>query len=348
MKIARASVHASRPERGGEHRHQRDARKGESVGSVHRRSGDASCGGRLRGFANGNRRNRTVHHEAEARLSDLPGRLAVGDLRRGGRGRRCDRGRRGAGGLLAVAAGLAASEAVRLLARLEGSREWRRGRSRGPRGRRRSLWGRRSAGAGRCRCVRRCLRSERFPGPRRRTGRTGPGGHDGRHLGRRRRWRTGCFSESSTTAGRWSLLVLVGTFVGDTAAHLFGSLFGKTPLAPSISPNKTVEGLVAGIAAAPLAVVCVALAAEPWLGHGRGGPVRAGRRDRGAARRPVGIDHQEGSWRQGLGHAARRARRRARPSRCALVHCAVGLLPGNWLWYERRASCARTSCRSSS
>ena len=68
--------------------------------------------------------------------------------------------------------------------------------------------------------------------------------------------------------GALVLLVLVGTFVGDTAAHLLGSMFGKTPLAPSISPNKTVEGLVAGIAGGTVAVVCVALAAEPWLGTG--------------------------------------------------------------------------------
>jgi phosphatidate cytidylyltransferase len=41
--------------------------------------------------------------------------------------------------------------------------------------------------------------------------------------------------------------VLVGTFVGDTAAYTGGRLWGRRPLAPDISPNKTVEGLVAGI-----------------------------------------------------------------------------------------------------
>jgi phosphatidate cytidylyltransferase len=68
--------------------------------------------------------------------------------------------------------------------------------------------------------------------------------------------------------GALVLLVLVGTFVGDTAAHLLGSIFGRTPLAPSISPRKTVEGLIAGISGGTAAVVCVALAAEPWLGAG--------------------------------------------------------------------------------
>ena len=41
--------------------------------------------------------------------------------------------------------------------------------------------------------------------------------------------------------------VLVGTFIGDTAAYLGGRAFGTRPLAPRISPNKTVEGLVFGI-----------------------------------------------------------------------------------------------------
>ena len=37
--------------------------------------------------------------------------------------------------------------------------------------------------------------------------------------------------------------VLVGTFLGDTGAYLGGRMFGRRPLAPSISPGKTVEGL---------------------------------------------------------------------------------------------------------
>jgi phosphatidate cytidylyltransferase len=40
--------------------------------------------------------------------------------------------------------------------------------------------------------------------------------------------------------------VLVGTFLGDTGAYFGGRLFGRRPLAPSISPNKTVEGLAIG------------------------------------------------------------------------------------------------------
>ncbi len=41
--------------------------------------------------------------------------------------------------------------------------------------------------------------------------------------------------------------VLVGTFLGDTGAYLGGRTFGRRPLAPHISPNKTVEGLLAGM-----------------------------------------------------------------------------------------------------
>jgi phosphatidate cytidylyltransferase len=40
--------------------------------------------------------------------------------------------------------------------------------------------------------------------------------------------------------------VLVATFVTDTAAYAGGRLFGRHQLAPKLSPNKTVEGLVFG------------------------------------------------------------------------------------------------------
>ena len=43
------------------------------------------------------------------------------------------------------------------------------------------------------------------------------------------------------------LYVLCGAFVSDTFAFLVGSKFGKTKLAPDISPNKTVEGSLGGI-----------------------------------------------------------------------------------------------------
>jgi phosphatidate cytidylyltransferase len=40
--------------------------------------------------------------------------------------------------------------------------------------------------------------------------------------------------------------VLVGTFVADTAAYATGRMFGAHRIAPSLSPNKTLEGLVGG------------------------------------------------------------------------------------------------------
>jgi phosphatidate cytidylyltransferase len=61
--------------------------------------------------------------------------------------------------------------------------------------------------------------------------------------------------------------VLVGTFLGDTGAYFGGRLFGRRPLAPSISPNKTVEGLVIGVVCAILGV-WIAGRYEEWLPGG--------------------------------------------------------------------------------
>jgi phosphatidate cytidylyltransferase len=58
--------------------------------------------------------------------------------------------------------------------------------------------------------------------------------------------------------------VLVGTFLGDTGAYFGGRLFGKRPLAPAISPNKTVEGLLIGMLCAVLAV-WIAGRYQEWL-----------------------------------------------------------------------------------
>jgi phosphatidate cytidylyltransferase len=40
--------------------------------------------------------------------------------------------------------------------------------------------------------------------------------------------------------------VLVGTFATDTGAYATGRMFGSHPIAPDLSPNKTIEGLVGG------------------------------------------------------------------------------------------------------
>src|SRR5215210_4273773 len=41
--------------------------------------------------------------------------------------------------------------------------------------------------------------------------------------------------------------VLIATFVGDTFAYFVGRSYGRTKIAPLISPNKTLEGLAGGI-----------------------------------------------------------------------------------------------------
>jgi phosphatidate cytidylyltransferase len=59
--------------------------------------------------------------------------------------------------------------------------------------------------------------------------------------------------------------VLLAVFIGDTAAQLFGSAFGRRRLAPSISPNKTVEGLLAGIVVGTAACWAFATFAQDFL-----------------------------------------------------------------------------------
>ena len=51
-----------------------------------------------------------------------------------------------------------------------------------------------------------------------------------------------------------SLFFLI-VFAGDTGAYYTGRSFGKNKLAPRISPGKTVEGVIGGLAANVLAVV---------------------------------------------------------------------------------------------
>ena len=54
--------------------------------------------------------------------------------------------------------------------------------------------------------------------------------------------------------GALVFLVLLGTFLGDTAAYLGGRWLGQRRLAPRISPNKTVEGLLFGMLVCALVV----------------------------------------------------------------------------------------------
>ncbi|MFZ0090772.1 MAG: phosphatidate cytidylyltransferase, partial [Solirubrobacteraceae bacterium] len=61
--------------------------------------------------------------------------------------------------------------------------------------------------------------------------------------------------------------VLVGTFLADTAAYLGGRMFGRRPLAPSISPHKTVEGLICGMIVAIVSLFIAGLN-QPWMHQG--------------------------------------------------------------------------------
>jgi len=58
--------------------------------------------------------------------------------------------------------------------------------------------------------------------------------------------------------------ILVGTFVGDTGAYIGGRWFGRRRLAPSVSPNKTVEGLLIGMFSA-LVATWLAGTYQDWL-----------------------------------------------------------------------------------
>jgi phosphatidate cytidylyltransferase len=68
--------------------------------------------------------------------------------------------------------------------------------------------------------------------------------------------------------GALVLDVLIGTFVGDTAAYFGGRAWGRRRLAPSISPNKTLEGLLTGIVGGTVAfwLFAVAYQHEWFLG----------------------------------------------------------------------------------
>jgi len=61
--------------------------------------------------------------------------------------------------------------------------------------------------------------------------------------------------------------VLVGTFIGDSFAYFGGRFYGRRPLAPGISPNKTLEGLIAGVVGGTAAFWFAGLY-QDWLSNG--------------------------------------------------------------------------------
>jgi phosphatidate cytidylyltransferase len=68
------------------------------------------------------------------------------------------------------------------------------------------------------------------------------------------------FLREMNHGGALVLDVLIGTFIGDTAAYFGGRAWGHRRLAPQISPNKTLEGLLTGIVGGTLAFWLFAVA----------------------------------------------------------------------------------------
>ena len=85
--------------------------------------------------------------------------------------------------------------------------------------------------------------------------------------------------------------VLIATFVGDTFAYFVGRAYGRTPFAPLISPNKTIEGLLGGVVGGTLAFWCAGLY-QDWLTGWRRAADRLPGRDRGPAGGPVRVADQ--------------------------------------------------------
>lgn len=60
--------------------------------------------------------------------------------------------------------------------------------------------------------------------------------------------------------------VLVGTWAFDTFSYFGGRAWGSRPIAPRISPSKTVEGFAAGVVGGTLSVWIAGLYMD-WIGH---------------------------------------------------------------------------------
>jgi phosphatidate cytidylyltransferase len=56
----------------------------------------------------------------------------------------------------------------------------------------------------------------------------------------------------------WTALAMLGTWIADSGAYVFGKSLGKHKLSPRLSPNKTVEGYVGGIIAGTLFTLLIA------------------------------------------------------------------------------------------
>lgn len=75
----------------------------------------------------------------------------------------------------------------------------------------------------------------------------------------------GLFGFNRTDVSRIALfMVFAGPSMADNNAYLFGSKLGKHKLCPSISPNKTVEGYIAGLIGGPIGGLLVYFMQKLW------------------------------------------------------------------------------------
>lgn len=67
------------------------------------------------------------------------------------------------------------------------------------------------------------------------------------------------FYETRHQGLHYLLFALLVVWLTDTGAYIFGRLFGRRKLWPEISPNKTIEGFIGGIASSTIVAVIFAL-----------------------------------------------------------------------------------------
>jgi phosphatidate cytidylyltransferase len=96
-------------------------------------------------------------------------------------------------------------------------------------------------------------------------------------------WLALVYATLATQSSRWVLFTLAMVWAADTGAFFFGRWLGRVPLAPRVSPRKTWEGVIGGVATSalvawlaahfvfsvnvgPFVLVCVAVAALSIVG----------------------------------------------------------------------------------
>ncbi|KXB37176.1 phosphatidate cytidylyltransferase [Bacteroidales bacterium KA00251] len=73
--------------------------------------------------------------------------------------------------------------------------------------------------------------------------------------------------EETLFSGARVLSVFIIVWGNDTGAYIIGSLFGKTPLFPRLSPHKTIEGFVGGLLTSTLLGVLMTCFFPDFFGH---------------------------------------------------------------------------------